>query len=190
MENMRIFKNSTIVMITLMLSSLTFTACDLLNNETYSQDDLIGTWEIDGATATIKAAGIDILSVMKAPPFNMLSEEADSIFNALAEDVLAKFSGSMGFMEDSTYTLSLSDVPTENGTWEFNEENGVLELSVPGTGLTSTTLYEVKSLDSEQMTVETSGGEVELDLNKDETPETTAKIVIIIDLSKLQPLSQ
>ena len=177
---MRKLVRSTTLIVTL-LAMITLTiSCDFLTGDIV-EADLYGTWNIDEASAKLRVAGVDITQVLQLT-FGYTGGEATALADSIAGDLLQAFAGSFTFNDDYTFEKALTGLALVSGTWELEVDGNDLSLTEGD----KTDIYQIRSLDATSLTLEVPADEIDMDLNKDGTDETTVQVSIELVLSPVE----
>lgn len=155
------------------------TACSDDDEVTASDEDLIGTWEVTGATADFSVGSQSLVDYLIAT-LELSQIEAQALETAFSQGFADGFDGVVELKSDNTYVAEFGDDPAETGTWELI---GNTTLRLQETGDDEYTELTILSVSSSSMQLEFTETDSE-DFNQDGIDEELT-ILIEMDLRKL-----
>jgi len=123
----KLFVNPVIVL-ALVASMFFVSSCE--TEVDFSQEDLIGTWDMGETSVDMKVGPVSLKQAIKVA----LPALPDQAIDLLIDELMAEFGdlggGTITFNEDNSYSLIQGDDPSEQGTWEL--EGDKLHMTIVG----------------------------------------------------------
>ncbi|MEZ5197100.1 MAG: DUF4923 family protein [Bacteroidales bacterium] len=166
------------LLFTLMLSMVLVSSCKKETEDEKTQNDLIGTWNIDNSTADLSVGGVDLVTYMTTN-FEYTEQEAQMLVNFFTSGIEAGNQGTINFKDDNTYQFTNSE-GVENGTWSINNDGNTLVLVYEN----ETDNLTIVSLSSSNLKLRIPTETEDIDLDDDGDNETTVNIDMTLNLSK------
>ena len=146
------------------------------DDESFSENDIIGVWTITAASADASVGSMSLIDYL-VQTVGLSQLEAQALETAFSQGFANGFDGTVEMKADNTYIAEFGDDPTETGTWELLEGGTVLRLLE--TGEDTPTVLDIISLTSSRMVLEFSETESD-DLNFDGIDE---ELTILIEMT-------
>ena len=121
------------------------------DDETFTQEDLIGIWTITGANAEFLVGEVSLVDYLIAE-LDLSETEASNFDAEMSAGMADGFDGTVEFKADNTYVAEFGDDPAETGTWELLD--GGKKLKLLETGEDTPNEFDIISLSATTMVIE------------------------------------
>ncbi len=182
-------KNTSIrsrMFIVLTCSVLMAVSCELFTEEVVRENELIGTWSFDDASAQVYVGNVNITQLLIVT-YGYTSDEAEIKLDSLLDEHLEEMGKTLTLNEDNTYLIDGEGDDDASGTWEFDPQKDALRLTESGALVAEK--YTIEDLRQTTMVMVLPNRFEVLDLDGDGEQETNCTIVAEIQMVKIQPVN-
>lgn len=168
------------ILLLLFAVALAFASCE--RSEAISDADLVGTWEIEDASARIYVAGVDLTDVLKLT-WSYAEDEAAAMADSMETVFLEGMEGSVMFEETHSFSIMLSNEPEETGTWSLNDEGTSISLAYDGSSFDELT---IDSYEETTLIIQLPAEEEMMDMNSDGTEDISVDVIFQVVLERVE----
>lgn len=166
-------KSSNLQLLLLLLLLVSVFGCNK-DEEGYSDEDILGAWNITGATADISVNDMPLVDYLMNSQ-GLSETDALALEIIMSDNFASGFLGDIEFKADHTFVAKFGTSPEQTGTWELN----VKDLKIQNTGESDVTDARILVLNSALMVLRFTEEQTD-DINNDQTDED---ISVVFELS-------
>jgi hypothetical protein len=159
--------------------AVAFASCE--RTDAISDADLVGTWEIEDASARIYVAGVDLTDVLKLT-YSYADAEAAAMADSLESMFVEDMQGALLFDEAHDFSIMLVNEPEETGTWTLSSDGTTLSLEHDDTAFDQLT---IEGYEEPVLTITLPTAKEVMDMKEDGAEDVSVDVVIKIVLMRV-----